>query len=361
MPFAESSQLLLETNNRVTARKRKASTTQDSPRKRQRVANEPELKKASTEHIPATQTPGMTTPERGCDVLPSSIGPLGSKQHNQCSCFRGAASKADFEAEYLQLNRLAEGGFGSVYAGFRKTDNFPVAIKHIRQADVERQPTVLNGVMCQVPIEVLLLLKVAGPESVGRTGVVSILDWYDLEQEVLVIMERPVPSVDLLNYLDINDGPLKEDMAKTIMRQLVEAAIQIHSKGVFHRDIKPENVLIQTTSDGLRARVIDFGCGCISTRRPLHVFAGTTEYAPPEFDMYGSYKAGPTTVWQLGALLYEITDGYKQFTTTLVLRKRIKFNKELSQDCLDFLQRCLAVNPKDRITLEKLLLHRWLA
>ncbi|KAF3703619.1 Serine/threonine-protein kinase pim-2 [Channa argus] len=267
---------------------------------------------------------------------------------------------ADFEAKYLQLKKLGQGGFGSVYAGFRKADNLPVAIKHVPQVRVERQPTVLNGVKYLVPTEVLLLLKVAEPELLGRTAIVSLLDWYDLEQEILLIMERPVPAMDLLKYLKNNKGPLTEYTAKIIMKQLVEAAIQIQSKGVFHRDIKTENVLIQTTSDGLRVRIIDFGCGCISRMKPFHIFVGTSAYAPPEFHMYGTYKAGPTTVWQLGVLLYEITDGYRQFKTTRFLCKLIKFNKKLSKDCLDLLNRCLAVNPRNRITLEQMLLHPWL-
>lgn len=43
--------------------------------------------------------------------------------------------------------------------------------------------------------------------------------------------------------------------------QLVDALIEIHSRGVFHRDIKLDNILIETGSDGPRVRIIDFGSG----------------------------------------------------------------------------------------------------
>ncbi len=162
-------------------------------------------------------------------------------------------------------------------------------------------------------------------------------------------------------------------LSQKIMKQLVEAAIKMHSEGVFHRDMKSENVLVETGSDVPRVRVIDFGCGCFVKRRPYRCFSGTTSgfcfcscsssigwfwtddlhsdllfilcffvspsvclciigttaYAPPEFYIQGAYKAGPTTVWQLGALLYEMLDGYKQFTTSKFLRMRIKFISEL--------------------------------
>ncbi|KAK2859670.1 hypothetical protein Q5P01_004290 [Channa striata] len=359
----------LEVAVMVKISKRKASTPVGAQSKKLRCENncsgesvdrasETGLLKTSFEQIPAAKT--TTTTKRGCDVLPGSSGLSASRMNNGCVTLSGKNSKADFEANYLQLDKLGEGGFGTVYAGFRKKDSFPVAIKHISRKGLEHLTTVQNGVKYTVPTEVFLLLKVAGQESVGKTAVVSLLDWYDLEEKILVVMERPMPAVDLLTFLETNNGPLKEDTCKIIMKQLVEAAVHIHSQGVFHRDIKLENVLIQTTVDGLQVRVIDFGCGCLSNMGPFRKFAGTSAYVPPEYLLFGEYNATPTTVWQLGALLYEITDGYKVFEKTTVLQKSIQFNEELSKECQDFLHRCLAVNPKARIPLDKMLLHCWL-
>lgn len=48
---------------------------------------------------------------------------------------------------------------------------------------------------------------------------------------------------------------------QVITKQLVDAIVEVHSKGVFHRDIKLDNILIETGSDVPRVRLIDFGCG----------------------------------------------------------------------------------------------------
>jgi len=50
-------------------------------------------------------------------------------------------------------------------------------------------------------------------------------------------------------------------LQQTIVKQLVDALIEVHSKGVFHRDIKLDNILIETDTDVPRVRLIDFGCG----------------------------------------------------------------------------------------------------
>ncbi|XP_042372983.1 serine/threonine-protein kinase pim-3-like, partial [Plectropomus leopardus] len=232
-----------------------------------------------------------------------------------------------------------------------------VAIKHIPKVDVEYEPLVLDGVIHLIPLEVYLMLRAAGgPESLGRSAAVTLLDWFDLEHELLLVMERPVPSMDLLSFIE-DKGPLSEDQAKDIMKQLVEGAIQMHSLKVFHRDIKTENVLVETGSDVPRVRIIDFGCGCFINNEPLRSFSGTSAFVPPEFKAHGEYEAEPTTVWQLGALLYEIMDGHKQFSTSKFLRNKIKFSHTLSKDCHDFLNGCLALNPKERATLEQMRLH----
>ncbi|XP_059184839.1 serine/threonine-protein kinase pim-2-like [Centropristis striata] len=333
--------------------KRKASTERETPCKRQRTGN-------------SDTNAGEPTKESPSEVSPSSCSPSTSRQNNETPSCSVRTSTENFEAKYLQLHQLGEGGYGTVYAGERKSDNLPVsnkymvAIKHIPEALVRNRPVVLNGKTHMVPLEVLLMLRVAGgAESLGKHAAVTLLDWYDLGPEVLLVMERPVPCEDLLTYLDNNNGFLREDQTKNIMKQLVEAAVKMHSLGVFHRDIKAENVLVDLSSDVPRVRIIDFGCGCLVKKIPYRSFYGTDAYIPPEFYRLGTYEAEPSTVWQLGALLYELLDGYKNFTTLEFLHKKIIINTELSKDCQDLLEVCLAVNPQERGTLEQILLHPW--
>lgn len=52
------------------------------------------------------------------------------------------------------------------------------------------------------------------------------------------------------------------------MRQLVDAASEMHSKGIFHQDIKTDNIIIENSAERLAnwcVKYIDFGCGAIFT------------------------------------------------------------------------------------------------
>uniref|UniRef100_A0A3Q2Z411 non-specific serine/threonine protein kinase n=1 Tax=Hippocampus comes TaxID=109280 RepID=A0A3Q2Z411_HIPCM len=233
--------------------------------------------------------------------------------------------------KYQQLEKIGEGGFGSVYAGYRKADSFPVAIKHIPKHEN------IKGRKHDVPVEALLMLQASCiKDADGHSAVVSLLDKYDLDQELVLVMEKPARSVDLFTYITrCRLGHLKENEAKVWMERTVYL-------NVFHRDLKPGNILLEATYGVPRVRVIDFGfsaSGSVLYLTAHHCFVlGTLSYAPPEFVLRGTYRAGPTTVWHLGAMLFELLAGSKQFDTLLFISQMLQLNRVLSQGIITTVQ-----------------------
>ncbi|PWA24588.1 hypothetical protein CCH79_00011831 [Gambusia affinis] len=255
-------------------------------------------------------------------------------------------NKSDFERKYKQLGLIGKGGFGSVYAGLRLADSLPVAIKY---ADSKRVQ------------EVVLMQKAGGgPEAVGKFAAVTLLDWYCLDQKLVLVMERPPFSLDLAQYIHFRGGRLQEDEARALMTQLVNAAIEMYNKGVFHRDLKLENTLVEIGPAGPRLRIIDFGCGSYELKKIFRHFHGTLQYAPPEWYKHKTYKPIPTTVWQLGVMLYCMLHDC-QFDTRVFAMDWIQFSSNLSRECLGFLHLCLKEECKKRATLERLRTHAWLS
>ncbi|XP_023147575.2 serine/threonine-protein kinase pim-1-like [Amphiprion ocellaris] len=262
--------------------------------------------------------------------------------------------RAAFEAKYEQQDQFSAGGCGAVFAGYRKVDNLPVAIKRVQKDRIPYKQKDQSGKW--VSVEVVVMQKL----GCGSPGSVSLLDWYDLQQEIILVLERPIPAHDLHTHIEANGGCLEEQEVKIIMKQLVDAAIHLQSQGIFHRDIKTENVLIETGSDVPRARLIDFGLSCFFKRRSSYrAFCGTRDHIPPEWYNHSRYSPGPTTVWQLGVVMFESLHR-TQFETQIFLKEGLTINGSLSKNCSNFLKMCLAELPQDRPTLEELKQHPWL-
>lgn len=79
-----------------------------------------------------------------------------------------------------------------------------------------------NGQQISVEVAVMLKLTSGTPGTVGTSAAVSLIDWYDLDQELVLVLERPVPSVDLLKYIEVNGGSLQEEEAQVSWRLLPE-------------------------------------------------------------------------------------------------------------------------------------------
>ena len=116
----------------------------------------------------------------------------------------------------------------------------------------------------RVPLEICLLRKISDLE-----GVIRLLDFYEMPDTFILIMERPLGSKDLFDF--INDHTfLEESLARNFMRQVVETIHSCHAKGVIHRDIKDENLLVTVSRSAKpKIQLIDFGSGA-HIRNPIY-------------------------------------------------------------------------------------------
>ncbi len=161
------------------------------------------------------------------------------------------------------------------------------------------------------------------------------------------------------------DGPLTVDEVVQLLRDVMEALVYAHSRGVIHRDIKPANIL----SDGGHAQVTDFGVAkALGAALPLTgvaghttsgVAIGTPAYMAPEQLAADPAADHRVDIYGLGLVAYELLTGRTPFsgrtpaaTMTAQLTEmpapvnRVRRDVPLALSQL--VERCLAKDPADR-------------
>ncbi|CAN8175780.1 unnamed protein product [Coccothraustes coccothraustes] len=297
------------------------------------------------ERTPGHGRPGALEGRSGAVAGPgpsadSRVPPAGKAQHG-------------LKEQYRVGSLLGRGGFGSVFAATRLSDGAPVAIKRVPRKRVRHWGELPDGT--SAPLEIVLLAKV----STGFPGVVQLLEWLELPNDILMVLERPEQCQDLQDFIRAR-GFLPEEVARELFRQVLEAVQHCTSCGVLHRDIKPENILVDLATR--QAKLIDFGCGTYLQDTVYTHFAGTRSYSPPEWTNFGWYYGRPATIWSLGILLHQMVCGEHPFrrVQNISWDHQLSLPQGLSQECQDLIRRCLSMLDLERPSLEELLCHPWM-
>ena len=161
------------------------------------------------------------------------------------------------------------------------------------------------------------------------------------------------------------------DACRTI-HVVLEAIAYMHKNNTVHRDIKPENILYRTPAEDANIVLVDFGIAAHLRNEDDHDLkglCGSVGYAAPEvIARHGHGK--PVDIWGLGVVTYAMLCGYAPFSSAdpELFRKQLergqiefheKYWSSVSPEAIDFVRRCLTLDPEQRITAEEALEHAW--
>ncbi|MCL4152948.1 UNVERIFIED_CONTAM: hypothetical protein GTU68_052419 [Idotea baltica] len=250
---------------------------------------------------------------------------------------------------------LGTGGFATVYEGWQIKDKLPIAIKIIQRSQITLWEDKKKKTL---PKEIAILQRLSHVPSV-----IQLLDWHEDDDSFLLILDRPDPCIDFFDYISQKEF-IREEEARKLFREAVSIADSLYESGVVHRDIKSENFLVFTDGQGKPSlKIIDFGSADYVSEEPCGDLHGTLEYYPEEWFRFGKYHCLPATVWSLGLLLFDMTNGSPAFETKEnILSGIYNFDKSIpfSEDLKDLVKKLLDPDPFKRPDFHQILLHPWL-
>jgi calcium/calmodulin-dependent protein kinase IV len=279
------------------------------------------------------------------------------------SLVRSSGIRKDYHMDdTLEIGR---GRYGVVLQAKRNADGESVAIKKITKKGRSAQA------MENIRNEIEVMKRVKHPHCISLCNV------YESANHVYIVMEL-ARGGELLDRI-INKEHYTESEAAKCFIQISSAIQYLHSQGIVHRDLKPENILYTETSKDSAIKLADYGLSrCFDAddlnhgRIRMMSRCGSSNFVAPEV-VSGSGYGKSCDIWSAGVVLYILLCGFLPFDaaepgsrgkmTFPVISLEVDFPKpywdHMSDASKDLVRRMLVIDPKARITTEKVLQHSW--
>jgi serine/threonine protein kinase len=233
----------------------------------------------------------------------------------------------------------------------------------------------LNGRSQENPHQEIAAMQFIGNDHIHVMGQIECCGDNDNIYSVMDFSD----GMELFDYVDQN-GPLNEETAKRIFHQILLGTQRIHSMDIGHRDMSLENVMVSRSGV---ARIIDFGMslrlprredGAVLNIRPQGA-CGKKNYVSPEVIANRTpFNPQLSDIWALGVKLfimltglpvvdmaYDLDERYQMVKAGRLGSMLLHWNITLSAEAVDLMTRILRPVPADRLSLEEILAHPWMA
>ncbi|XP_012510697.1 PREDICTED: cyclin-dependent kinase 15 isoform X2 [Propithecus coquereli] len=203
----------------------------------------------------------------------------------------GAASS------YLNLEKLGEGSYATVYKGISRINGQLVALKVISMNAEEGVPF--------TAIREASLLK-----GLKHANVVLLHDIIHTKETLTFVFEYM--HTDLAQYMSQHPGGLHPHNVRLFMFQLLRGLAYIHHQHVLHRDLKPQNLLISHLGE---LKLADFGLARAKSI-PSQTYSSevvTLWYRPPDALLGATEYSSELDIWGAGCIFIEMFQGQPLF------------------------------------------------
>ena len=277
------------------------------------------------------------------------------------------------------IKSVGKGSFGEVFLTSRKGTDQMYAVKKVSKSLVlqEKVKKYFNN-------EIYILKQVNHPNIIKLYEIKQTLNNFYL---VFDLCNGGGLSNCLEKYMKQNKKPFTQEIAQSIIRQLVSGLQYLHNNKILHRDLKLDNVLLHFNSEEdknnfnllkAQVKIIDFGFARYLENDSLaqSVLGSPINMDPQilakmrKIDNNQSFGYDQKAdIWSLGTICYELLIGVPPFDATsyeeLVSKiqkgnYKIPKNLKLSKEAISFINGMLKYNPEQRLSIDQLANHNFL-
>ena len=275
--------------------------------------------------------------------------------------------------------KIGKGSFGEVFLTSKKGTDQMFAVKKVSKSLVlqDKVKKYFNN-------EIYILKQVNHPNIIKLYEIKQTLNNFYL---VFDLCNGGGLSNCLEKYMKQNKKPFTQEIAQSIIRQLVSGLQYLHNNKILHRDLKLDNVLLHFNSEEdknnfnllkAQVKIIDFGFARYLENDSLaqSVLGSPINMDPQilakmrKIDNNQSFGYDQKAdIWSLGTICYELLIGVPPFDATsyeeLVSKiqkgnYKIPKNLKLSKEAISFINGMLQYNPEKRLSIDQLANHNFL-
>lgn len=234
-----------------------------------------------------------------------------------------------YENDFVELEKINSGGFGSVHKAMNKLDSVHYAIKKIPIESFELLNTmkVINEVKILAKLNHDNIIRYystwmesTNDQSIYKDVYDSSSDYSsDSNKEIVPYNPQTDYMVVLYIQMELCHSNLKEylsthtvtkDEVDKIMLQILNGVKYIHSNNIVHCDLTLKNILIDHHHN---IKITDFGLSRELDDKEHHIDPnayGTQLYMAPELINHGKISL-KTDIYSLGIIYFELSSNFK--------------------------------------------------
>ncbi|KAJ3120071.1 Protein kinase [Nowakowskiella sp. JEL0407] len=296
----------------------------------------------------------------------------------------------DVVGVYTIQKEIGRGSFSKVYKGYHSdssgtsvpANSLPVNTTPSITTTTTAEPLAIKVVSKKKETEGDVITLLDHETQIWSTlihpKIVKMVDVFEAENCVFVVSEYC--DCNLLEFIERQDGGiLSESLAKSMLKDILQAVEYIHGMGVVHRDLKLENILVLESTN--ECKVVDFGLSFVvdpnspyfanlSVSSPSSTIfcAGSIPYCAPE-ELSSAVSHTPvckSDIWSVGCIFYAMVTGvlpfWDEFTPRLqYMIKKGKYDEEKvkGDGPRRVLRKMLQVDVDKRCTARDILQDEW--